>query len=465
MELFFLTLSLVSGGAGLLLLWQIGHPLLVQRRYLYLVGSLLPPMQLIAYYFVLPIPIVLASGLGYSDTYGIEFSQGHIAYVQILTLGLVAIYLIGFRMAFGPSKRENRWSRCQQRSRHKALWIFFLCLAFIDAYFRANAIYSGTYFSWMRKFADEETLQSSSLFFILIGALVPLLGALATYFSRERRITLIYLAVLIVLVLLEGRRTNLVLLAFSATVVYLFDQRFAGNMVKRLRVVGIPILVVPFLMSVILDVRKEFRSDVSYAIENPVTFLFEATESSVLEQLGLSERNEASVELRGSGFSERSIIHLITFSSIIARYFDGYDLLPVSNFFVDSKRAFPSVLVGEKSSDSPGNILANHYGFSATVTGHHDPGSTVYQAIFAIFGPIGAITLALIAGLVFGRIFRFIAFRYGPHGWVMAVGFVGLLMINGNNYSAILVNIRHLVMLLVLLEFLTIVARLRVRAR
>jgi hypothetical protein len=422
-------------------------------------------MQLTAYYFILPVPVILEAGLGYGGDFGIIFTNAHIVFVQILALTLSMAYLCGFRFAFGPSKTEDMLSSRWTRNTHRALWVFFIGLAVCDLYFRVNAIFSGTYFSWMRKFATEEARSSSSLFLILINSLTPLIAALAAYFSRENRKILIYLIIFVGVVVLEGRRTSVVLVFFAIASVYLFDHRFIGTIIKKLKLIGFLIIALIFIMSVILDVRREFRSDIKFAVENPVGFIFGATGSSMLDVLGVSTDEKSSIELRGAGFSDRSSAHLVVFASVVKRYFDGYDLLPVAYFIEDTLRAVPSVIAGKKSGYSAGNVLANHFEFDTTASGHSDPASTVYLAMFALSGPFGCVLLALFAGIAFGLLFRFLAFRYGPDAWVLAVGLVGILMIDANNYSALITNLRHFVMLIILLEIIVFCMRLRLHPR
>jgi hypothetical protein len=429
-----------------------------QGSLVYLFGSTLPLVQLSLYYFVFPIGIIFGIGQSNIEQYGIAFSQTDILFVLSLSFVIGLAYLFGFRIGFGTPRKERQWSRLVSPSRQKALWYLFIVLVVVDSFYRIDAIISGTYFSWMRKYTIEEGVTDT--FTVFITSFTPLAAALAVYFSSRNRLCLVYLAFLLVLVLLEGSRTSLVLVFFSCCATYVLYNGFRGGLAKKSRWVFAASVVLGLALAIVLDVRRDFRANTNYALDNPVAFIVDSTAKNVLNRLGIVESRGAAIELSGAELSERSIVHLTTFATITNRYLAGYPLLPFSNFIEDTKRAIPSAIIGKKSGYSAGNAVGLHFSFRTTnARGHFDPGSTAYQAIFAIFGPLGSIGLALFVGLAFGFLFRFISTRYSRHAWVLAVGLVDLLIIDGNNYSAILTNIRHLLVLLVFLEFLTFVAK------
>lgn len=452
-----LLFCLLSGFALLTLIAVNATAAYREGSLVYLFGSMIPLVQLSAYYFIFPIGVILGVGHYGIVNYGILFTQFDILFVVFLAFVIGLAYLFGFRMAFGSPRNENRWSKKVKPGRKKALWYLFIVLAVFDSFYRIDSIISGTYFSWMRKYNIEEGVTDT--FTVLVSSFTPLVAALAVYFSPRNRLCLIYLVLLLVLVLLEGSRTALVLVFFSSCATFVLHKGFQGSSARKSRWVVAGSVVLGLSMTIVLDVRGDFRASINYALNNPVNFIIDSTTQNVLKRLGLVERRSMAVELSGAELSERSIIQLTTFSTIANRYLAGHPLLPLSNFVEDTKRAIPSVIVGKKDGYSAGNAVGRHFRFRATnATGHFDPGSTVYQAIFAIFGPIGAIGLALLAGLAFGLLFRFMSKRYGQDAWVLAIGVVGLLMINGNNYSAILTNLRHFVLLLILLELLILLA-------
>lgn len=453
-----LLLCLLSGIALIVLTAANAVNVYKQGSLVYLFGSTLPLVWLSLYYFILPIGVILGIGQYNTVQYGIAFSQADILLVVFLSFVIGLVYLFGFRIGFGPPRKERQWARVVSPSRQKALWYLFIVLVIADSFYRIDAIISGTHFSWMRKYTIEEGVTDT--FTVFISSFTPLVAALGVYFSSRNRLCLIYLAFLLVLVLLEGSRTALVLVFFSSCATYVLYNGFRGSLAKKSRWVLAASVVLGLALAVVLDVRRDFRSNTKYALDNPVTFIADSTAENVLHRLGVVERRGVAIELSGAELYERSIIHLTTFSTIANRYLAGYPLLPFSNFIEDTKRAIPSAIIGEKSGYSAGNAVGYHFGFRVTnARGYFDPASTVYQAIFAIFGPFGAIGLALFGGLAFGFLIRFISTRYGRDAWVLAVGLIDLLMIDGNNYSAILTNIRHLLVLLVFLEFLTFVAK------
>lgn len=369
-------------------------------------------------------------------------------------------YLSGFVFVTNNQRFAKIEIAAQPETVRRTVLLFFVILIVLDLAARVHLIESGLYFTWMRQAFKKFEDVSLGQFFLLQNGFSPLLAALAIYHARDNRKWYAYLALLAGLILLEGSRTKIVLSMVTIVIVFVFVQR--GNLdwkkiSKRLLLAAV---FVSLSLGVVFEVRKQFRADAKYAMQNPVPFLFESTTDAISRILIISPENEGGIELRGASFIERGTSWSEAFAAQIYGLRNFYPYLPLDSFFTELTTVVPSILYpGQKPKFSAGNNIGNAFGFAppALATANHDPATTVFSSFFLYFGVIGMMGFSLAMGALIGLIYRFLVRRYNEAGSVIFMGLMYYYVWSSNSYAAALSGLRNAAVLLFLLLLLSAV--------
>lgn len=437
--------------------------LLQARSYLRLFGELFIPSLLLLVYGWFGIPVLLDEQRTYVQIFGISFQKMDLL-LGFFYMSLAGLsYFVGF-CAVTNGKSLAHHSRCQPSiSQRRGYLIFVFALIVFDLIIRAQLVLSGQYISWMS--GAKATLEGASLspLAMLQNGISPLIVASVVYFAVSNKKWLIYLLFLAILLIIQGSRQTIAYSLLSGVLAYYILRPTRFNLRKF--TLGCAAFLFVFYVSsaVVLEVRREFRSDMKAAMEDPVGFVSSVTTDALPNILTFQEREASAVDIGGASLTERTSLWASTFAAETRQIWNGYSYLPADFLLSELATPVPSVFwPGEKPSIQIGDVRLKWFGFTGRKK--FDPGSTVFSAFFAYFGPVGVMIYGACIGIAIGWIANLLVIRFKLLGAVVIIGLVQFFNIFSNSYSGIIAGIRNSFICVFALYVIIVLARFRIRS-
>ncbi|MCW4153899.1 hypothetical protein OM427_30850 [Halomonas sp. 18H] len=414
------------------------------NSYTRIFGELYVPIVLLMLYGYFAIPLLFQGGEKRFSYFSVKFGNIDI-FISLFVMTMVSLfYIVGFDLSFKKTKKvsyghDNDTIDSWKKMAAAALILF-------DIYLRFQQIIAGQYFDWMRTQQALENGGGVSPLWLLQDGLAPLLACMSYYFSRANRAWLGYLAILLFLLLLEGKREKIILALGAILVLKVIMDGRHFSIKQSLVPLSFLLLVSVFFLNAIMAARSSFRGNISYALENPVEFIntvaFDVVPRSFISMFSGAK----SSQIEGANLNERLPSWAIAFSSEIRRYSEeGH--LPFNFFWGEVSMAVPAVLwPGNKPSIEISTEIANFYNLwpPLSMLNSADMASTAFVNVFLYGGFIGAIIYGLVCGFVVGFTAKFLLNKLQFFGVVVFVGAVYYINITTNSFAGFLVGFRNL---------------------
>lgn len=403
-------------------------------------GGLYAPLLLLLMYGILPLQSYFMNNDGLPDnelyivTSFIIISIGAIAYV----LGFNFDRLLGIN-------RKVKTADANPRTNHL---IIFILLAFTDLYIRLGSIGKGTYFIWMSARIVDPAIKGDPLRMLMDGT-GPILVAVAVFLSSRFPILKIYIALLAVMVLLQGSRGPIAYFSVALGLAYL-SQIKARNIPYRK--IALMALFLFFSYEFVINMRTIFIFNSDYALLNPASFIIDAAGASLREMIGVGGL-APNMEYTGSALQERTLAWSQMFAFQVSRMDSGTEAFGLSKAMTALATVVPSALwlFGEKPVAESGLLIANHFGFA-----FGDPATTSFSSAYLYGGLLGIIFFSLTFG-VFQRFLLHIAIRiFGELGKYLYIGSVAFIIVRANSFASSFVGMRNFLILLICIYLVSI---------
>jgi hypothetical protein len=326
---------------------------------------------------------------------------------------------------------------------------------------RLQQIATGQYFDWMRGRASDLFGDGQNALWLLQDGLAPILAAIATHRSDKHRVWLIYLFALFFALVLEGKRTKLLLVIAASLLVHFVLRKTRIRLSRGL--VFYAVFGLSFASSAILEARITFRSNINGALADPARFVqdmvFEVMPRAFVNTFTGSEPNTDLI--RGASFAERMPTWSISLASQTRSVAEA-GLLPLGTMFDEMAVVVPSALwFGNKPTIGVSTTIANYYDLWApnTFSTKADLASTALVNPYLYSGLPGLLIYALFLGMLVGWTARYATARFGVNGVLLMIGSIYYLKPFSNSMAGPIVGLRNLIIIIVFFHMAELVIR------
>lgn len=432
-----------------------------------MVGEIYIPAILLVTYGFFAIPLFIWEPNEYFSYVGINFGPQQL--FLALLLGMLGAYSFYFMVSvvLRSIPKHQIVSGEGGFPANKAISFGGIALAIFDVFIRMQRVTAGQYFDWMRGRGAEIYGNVGGALWLLQDGVAPILAAISAHRAAKNPLWMAYLVFLIAALVLEGKRTKLLLSILAVLIVMVMIHKVRVKPMKALIFGLIGSVFLLFTTSVILESRIMYRNNISGALSNPTKFIgdmvFEATPRAVQSMFGSREAEG----LSGTGLAERTAAWPITFASAVeARQEIGP--LPSEYFWSELEIVVPSIF-RDPLSEGIGisTVVADYYGLGSPTIFRQsaDLASTAFMNPYLYYGIPGIIGFGLLIGLGTGVCFRFATARFGPEGSLLIIGSLYSLKPFSNSLNGPIVGLRNFLIILLLFVLLDFVLRLRSRVK
>ena len=419
------------------------------------------PIVLMMVYGLAAIPLLFRAPSFFPGYLGVDFAALDIIYAFLIMMLGALSYFLGFNLAYRPPTCTSTWAT--KSLRDSSFNAGAIALAIVDVMVRLQQIVKGQYFDWMRGRAADLYGDGQSALWLLQDGLAPILTAIATHRAQKNRIWLIYLFALLFAMLLEGKRTKIVLAVASALVVHFMLRKSRIQLSRLVFYAVIGIFGMSFTSSVILEARIMFRTNINGALTDPVGFVqdiaFEVVPHAFVNTF-TDSKVDTSV-IRGTSFAERMPTWSISLASETKRVAET-DFLPLENLFDEITIVVPSALwFGDKPSIGISTTIANYYDLWApnTLSRSADLASTALVNPYLYSGLPGLLIYASLLGTLVGWTARYATARFGVNGLLLMIGSIYYLRPLSNSMAGPIVGLRNFIIIIMLFLMAEIIMR------
>lgn len=419
--------------------------------------------------FTVPILLGLLFGFGgiisyfipsLRNKFGITYEANTLFLMSLFIFWGGLTYIFGFNLSFRDTPPKLLSKR--KISKDTVLVLVTLFLVF-DWYIRFDQIIGGVYFAWLTPFAEsvQAINRSTNALYQIHSTIAPIILPLLIYFyinSSKKWPFLIIILIQSLLILMGGQRRNflLIMYAISASFMAIKRMHFRSRIFIYLTTVVVifVFLVNPLITNARLYMRYESEELLSQPSQILVRYLFDYI-PRVIRYGGFSgqsilnsfyQQNIALFERLGSYMS---------YSASINQAIINGKPLPSMNAFINSlSLVIPRIIFPKKPAVDANDRIFSHYSIGQV---GRDATGTPVADIFGYMHVFGIIILMLVAGVGFGFIARYLRHSYGQIGDVIMIGIVPSALPVGDAFGGYLANLRNVIMIIILMEFLLVV--------
>lgn len=427
------------------------------------------PVILAVVYGLAAVPLLYSVTADLPGYVGVEIKPSDVLFSFIIMILGALSYVVGFNFTYRLERQSRDIFRIGTAEREAAFTSGAVALAAVDVMVRLQQIMSGQYFDWMRGRAAELFGDGQNALWLLQDGLAPVLAAIATQRSQKQRIWMIYLFALLFALVLEGKRTKLLLAIAAALVVHFVLHKSHIRPARIFKFAILGAFGLSFASSAILEARIKFRGDINGALANPAEFLkdmvIEVAPKAAANVFTARELNTETI--RGASFTERMPAWAITFASQTWRV-EEIGVLPLASVFDEMAIVVPSVFwFGKKPTIGISTTIANYYNLwtPGSRSTSADLASTALVNPYLYFQLPGLIIYAAVLGALVGATAYFTVTRFGFNGMLIMIGSVYYLKPLSNSMAGPVVGLRNLIIVILFFYAIEVVRRTVMRSR
>jgi hypothetical protein len=381
-------------------------------------------------------------------TYGPIEDQTILFFSGFVLLGAMS-YVLGFRFVFPGNRRSTR----NPSSRRVGLLLVVIIL--FDWFVRIQLIRDGLYFTWVMSVSFDDSVRGTNFLFHVQRTIWPIIFPLLLYFISKTRnpIRLLLVALLVfqlVFVFSTGDRRFVLYSILVILAAYGMIYKISINL--KLILIGTIVFVIffsilsPMTQEARFIMRRDGRALLADPSQIPSKFFFEYLPQVANPELIFNPETSNRRGLLGRIGSSMNYG-----ANIYQAILDGKSLLSLTEFKNSMTMIIPRFLYPGKPVKDSDYVVQEHFGIGYP---GFDANGTYAADIFAYFHVAGILLLFLVAGLVYGFFAHHLVKNYGLVGALILIGLLPIFVPMGDSFSAVLVNIRNILLLLLMVKLI-----------
>jgi len=361
-------------------------------------------------------------------------------------------YVGGFRGGFRNSELRVKGKKVVS----KRVFIFMLVvlLAF-DWYVRFDQIRGGVYFDWLKPYSKtrQALLRGINPLYHLhddVALVVLVLLMYSVIVFANRRFYAFLLSIQTVLILLQGQRRNLLLVAFAILFPYISLRRLQ---IRRKHLIFILLFTLLFF-GVIFPIIEESRLMMKYDARNlmfrPKQIIVRYVVEYIPQSFRILGNSQASLRTQPRvSLTERVGGYMSYAASIHQAMLDGHAGPNYKKLGIALSLVIPRFLYPRKPVVDANDVVYEHFEFGRL---GYDATGTPIADVFSYLHLPGIILLFIVVGLGYGFVARHLRISYGTLGDMIMIGILPSAFPTGDAFGGYLASLRNVLLFVFLID-------------